>query len=355
MKQNKNLWLVKSKIIFKNYFLTLVLILPFGKIFSQSEKIYLNENEKISPKNKAMYYEIVQRIESKKDSVEVKIFYLNDKLFSHRSGFYEDKEELEFSGHIKNYFENGKISSEGNVVQNEKKGWWKFYLPKGTLYETKEFNADSSDINTIIFWRNGTKYFEGKIINNKKNGVCKFYNSDGKLYSEQEFLDGKLNGLYKIYFENGNLFFSTTYSLDKRLGKYKQWNEAGKLVAEYNYLNDSTTDEKPVEKDTSRSFKLDEHLPEFVGGEEKMMQFLSDKIKYPAHDRDNMIQGKVRTQFTVSDDGKLIDIIVYSSPSYYMTQEVYDVLDKMPNWKPGTQNGKAVKVLFTLPIEFSLQ
>jgi len=101
-------------------------------------------------------------------------------------------------------------------------------------------------------------------------------------------------------------------------------------------------------------FTAVEVQPEFPGGEEGLALFLQKNIKYPKADKKKNIQGKVYLQFVVERDGSLSDFKIMKTPSETIATETIRVFQLSPAWIPGTQNGKPVRVQFTLPINFSL-
>ncbi len=98
-----------------------------------------------------------------------------------------------------------------------------------------------------------------------------------------------------------------------------------------------------------------EVMPEFPGGEKALLAFLAHNVEYPQMEKDNGIQGRVLTQFTVNEDGSISDVQFLRSPSNGFNKEVGRVLKRMPAFKPGMQSGRAVKVRFTLPVAFTLK
>lgn len=101
-------------------------------------------------------------------------------------------------------------------------------------------------------------------------------------------------------------------------------------------------------------FNAVQFTPEFPGGEQALGKFLQANIKYPKADKKNSIQGKVYIQFVVERDGSLTDFKILRAPTEAMGVEVQRVLSLSPNWKPGIQNDKPVRVQYTLPVNFSL-
>lgn len=94
--------------------------------------------------------------------------------------------------------------------------------------------------------------------------------------------------------------------------------------------------------------------PQYPGGEEAMYKFLNENIKYPAVERRNGITGKVVARFSVSDVGDVSNITILSKTPESFNKEVIRVLQLMPKWKPGSQNGKPVQVYYKIPIAFSM-
>jgi len=101
-------------------------------------------------------------------------------------------------------------------------------------------------------------------------------------------------------------------------------------------------------------FTAVEVQPEFPGGEKAFAKFLQANIKYPQADRQARVQGKVYAQFVVEKDGSLSDLKILRTPSKTIAEETIRVLSLSPNWTPGMQKGKTVRVQFTVPINFSL-
>ena len=94
--------------------------------------------------------------------------------------------------------------------------------------------------------------------------------------------------------------------------------------------------------------------PEFPGGMEALLKFLSDNIVYPQEAKDNKIEGKVYVSFVVEKDGSINNIKVLRDIGGGCGAEVVRVVKLMPKWKPGMQNGKPVRTQYNLPVNFSL-
>ena len=101
-------------------------------------------------------------------------------------------------------------------------------------------------------------------------------------------------------------------------------------------------------------FSIVENMPEFPGGIDGMMNYFRDNIKYPAEAKETGASGKVFINFIVDTDGKITNAKVIRGVNEQLNAEALRVVNAMPVWKPGTQRGKAVKVSYSIPINFSL-
>lgn len=107
-------------------------------------------------------------------------------------------------------------------------------------------------------------------------------------------------------------------------------------------------------KSISTIFKVVEKMPEFKGGDKEMVKFINKHLKYPAKAKADGIAGQVILTFVVNEDGSLSDIKILKGVHKLLDKEALRVVNMMPNWEPGRQRGKAVKVKYTLPFSFKL-
>jgi len=112
-----------------------------------------------------------------------------------------------------------------------------------------------------------------------------------------------------------------------------------------------STSEKSI-KDSV--FTKVDQMPEFKGGFDKLVDFLVKNIKYPENAKNKGIQGKVFVSFTIDESGKVNNPKIEKEVNPELDAEALRVISIMPNWLPGKNKGKAVKVSFTLPISFKL-
>lgn len=102
-------------------------------------------------------------------------------------------------------------------------------------------------------------------------------------------------------------------------------------------------------------FDVVEENPEYPGGVQALMKFLAENIRYPESAQDQGIQGRVLVRFVVETDGHVSAPEVMKGVDPALDKEAIRVVKLIKNWKPGRQQGKAVRVRFVLPISFTLQ
>lgn len=110
-----------------------------------------------------------------------------------------------------------------------------------------------------------------------------------------------------------------------------------------------------IEEAPPQIFTIVEQMPEFPGGEEKLMEYLQKNVKYPAMARESHITGTVFVTFVVQGNGDITDVRKLKGIGGGCDEEALRVIKNMPSWKPGKQNGKSVPVQYNLPIKFTLR
>ncbi|MBQ3575907.1 MAG: energy transducer TonB [Coprobacter sp.] len=112
---------------------------------------------------------------------------------------------------------------------------------------------------------------------------------------------------------------------------------------------------KPVvEEEDNQVLEVVEQMPQFPGGQKALLQYISDNIKYPSIAQENGIQGRVVVRFVVKRDGSVGEVQVLRGVDATLDKEAVRVVKSIPNFIPGKQNGHAVNVWFTLPVQFKL-
>lgn len=113
--------------------------------------------------------------------------------------------------------------------------------------------------------------------------------------------------------------------------------------------------QKPEVVDDDIPIYVSEISASFPGGDEALHNFLVNNLKYPDEARINNVAGIVYVTFVINKKGKITNIEIPRKLGFGLDDEALRVLNLMPDWNSGTQNGKPVSVYFTLPIKFTLR
>ncbi len=228
----------------------------------------------------------------------------------------------------------------------------------------------------ILFWFNPIAYR----YRNSAKEIHEYLADEGVVESEessigyQQLLFQQATGLGELKLAN-----SFNYSLTKRRFIMMTKIKSGKLAtarllwfvpvllgvllmfacSEQNNVVDEKTgtivpEELSSGESTDKLYLEVEDMPEFEGGDQAIRMYIAQNVKYPDIAKQEGITGKVYVQFTVDKDGSVIDVNVVRGVHELLDNEALRVISSLPKWTPGKQNGKTVKVQFTIPINFQL-
>ncbi|GAA3947442.1 TonB family protein [Hymenobacter algoricola] len=98
-----------------------------------------------------------------------------------------------------------------------------------------------------------------------------------------------------------------------------------------------------------------EQMPVFPGGQEALLKYIAQNIKYPALALRNQVEGKVFIAFVVGPDGQVSDVKIQKGIGAGCDEEASRVIKNLPKFAPGKQNGRAVSVSYTVPVTFAIR
>jgi TonB family protein len=314
---------------------TVLFLLAATTCFAQRQNVYFlkNNGKYLDLRDSADYIRIVQEPDSASTLYNVSEFYLNGtrKLLGKSRSIDPPK----YEGPCIAYYPTGVKQRLTYYKNNSKTGNETLYYPNGKRYlslkypekETRE--SEYRDDELIESCDDSL----GNAIVTDGNGYLKSFD-DKFAYIEEEgnIKQGKKDGLWKGNFKNMHITFTENY-------------DNGKLISGTATLKDGKT----TTYTGSRRV-----LPQFKGGVEGFGRYLSRNIKYPDLARQKGIQGRVILSFVVEKSGELSDIKISKSVIPLLDDEAIRVLQLSPKWLPGTQFGMPVRVVYSVPINFSL-
>lgn len=230
--------------------------------------------------------------------------------------------KLKYTGVYTNFNGEGKKTTVADYDNGILSGKIIEYYPNGQLY-TYRIHPKNGHV-LLVECRDST----GKILAKDGNGRWVVYTDNFHKIGEE--------GMVKDSLEDGKWIAEITNE-----GKFATVYNHGQKISVSNPLLLVTHDE------VFERVEIEPYYPDFG-------RFLSENIRYPKYDKEHNIQGKVFVQFVVDRDGSLVDIRVLRSPDETLANEAVRVLHACGKWHPGYQDDHAVRVMYTVPISFTL-
>ena len=231
-----------------------------------------------------------------------------------------------------------KLSTSARKVSHTKTSGF-YILKSSSTTQRSSTDVRPSWLDGTWCWKESTLVIDGCDIAEKINGK---YHSGTCDYDK-----GYLTAWFSD--ENGT---ETGYVIDlvnKIIG-------TGEEEENYRKISNSTSfeelREQAEEESKNKIFDECDQMPSFPGN---LMTYLSENVKYPVEAQENGIQGRVVVSFVVEKDGSLSDIRVARSVSPVLDAEAVRVVSSMPQWNPGMNRGKYVRVKFNVPVSFRIQ
>lgn len=156
----------------------------------------------------------------------------------------QSEQNVNPNGYNKFYYENGKISSEGNMREGRPDGYWKTYLPNGKM--KSEGNRKNFELDSLWKFYDGSGKLLSEInyVSGKKEGVKRYWDPDGFLLSEEEFMSDIKQGFTLKYYpsddtarKKGKLKFKIPFDKGVEHGIAYEYDKEGKImtIMDYNY------------------------------------------------------------------------------------------------------------------------
>ena len=173
-------------------------------------------------------------------------------------------------------------------------------------------------------------------------------NTDNEQYTQLEFADENQQNQEQTLIQSESQFALETEN--------KVTEEVVSEVVDNEFFESDNTFEAKVEDySKQRVFDIVEEMPSFPDGESELLEYIAKNIKYPQMARESGIQGRVFVNFIVEPDGSVSNVKIIRGIGSGCDEEALRVVKSLPKFNPGKQRGKAVRVSYTIPINFKLQ
>ena len=173
------------------------------------------------------------------------------------------------------------------------------------------------------------------------------------VYGEPETLQPVKKGKVNATIKTGMNSAITVVAADAEQDAEQADNNTNKVN---DIVKDKEGDDPDLQKnDNDKAYDVVEEMPQYPGGVGKLMEYVSMNVRYPKEAESKSIQGRVIITFVVEKDGSITDAEVIKSVDPALDAEALRVVKAMPKWTPGKQEGKPIRVKYTMPITFALQ
>ncbi|MFN8256045.1 MAG: TonB family protein [Bacteroidales bacterium] len=197
------------------------------------------------------------------------------------------------------------------------------------------------------------------VIQQQSDAIERIYYKSGQIKSLTPFSDYTnhiYHGISREWFENGLLCAEVPYKSGVLDGTLRTFWPSGipkriDIYGQGNFIKGICFDSTGIQVDHYAY----QTKPEFPGGDIALIQFIAKNAKYPKEAESTGIEGIVYVRIVISKEGKVMEPKVLRSLHPLLDNEALRVIQLLPDWRPGTNDGTPVNVWFIIPIKFKLR
>lgn len=261
-------------------------------------------------------------------------------------------------GLAKHYYDPGAIYSTGTYYNGKLMGKWSYYDINGVIdtvtYQPLDYYKKTSEYSSDI---TKLKKPSAEIEQRVRRSIFCFLRNHFHLPARLKNLNQDITFTFKTIIDlDGklkNIEILSTNNEDLQIEVYRVLSMY-KCDFEIKKAFETTLFYKHTESyTTNNSFNACiDNMPQFPGGTDRLNHYLANSFKYPLEAKKLDLKGKVYVSFVVDKTGKITDIKIIKSLHFLLDNEAIRLVKSMPDWIPGTQDGKPVNIMHTLPISF---
>ncbi|QJX48696.1 TonB family protein [Hymenobacter taeanensis] len=197
--------------------------------------------------------------------------------------------------------------------------------------------------------------FYEDFVRNTEHGISEGWHENGNLSWRSAYEHGKSVGTHESFFPDGKLKYRQQYSAGKREGELLLYYADGQLKRREMYVaNERTTGICYSAQGQEIPFFEYEKMPVFPGDQQALLQYIGQNVRYPGKALRRGVQGKVLIKFIVDTTGVVSHVRVAKGLDPLLDAEALHVVENLPRFEPGRQDGCPVPVYFTVPITFAI-
>ena len=320
---------------------------------------YKNSSERNAAKSRAELNNISSLISS--HSIEINIIdSLNDHPDPNDADWIRVRSQLQVGDALYIFKEgvwvyNGASSFILQKRKTKKLAWWKEWLVTLFGAEFKDLTecCDSEYIRETNVCSNCEKDNLQKMVVNNTKQVARSVNNQ-EYQDEKEYYKDEEEYSDEGYHKDEEKYFDEIYHEDEEEDSDEEYHEDEEEYSDEKYEEEKYEEEKYEEEDRNEVFNSVENMPEFPGGNLGLMKYIQKTLIYPPAAKEYNITGKVYVNFIVDKTGSVTNVKIIRGVDKNLDAEAVRVIKSLPKYLPGRQKGKAVNVMFTIPIKFTL-
>lgn len=249
-----------------------------------------------------------------------------------------------------------RVSGQDTIWFNE--FWLKTTKSKAVFYRLQF--KDSLGFKVVDHYKNGVIQMTGFSFSDDslfKVGDYCYFDEKGNLISQGKYTNNKRTGTWNQYYEDAKLYFTRDYNDDGKIdGKALYYYPDGKLKRSESYSNGIKLSGNCFTiAGADTTYYPQKEDPEFKGGDQKRLKFLTDNLVYPEEASARGIEGVVYVSFVVNEKGRIENVKIRKGVHVLLNSAAVDVIMMMPKWKPGRFEGKPARVQLNMPVSFKLR
>ena len=249
----------------------------------------------------------------------------------------------QFPGGFGNFAQMAKRQAQQKAAEAEKN-----YQKGNELLEAKKYDKAfaayekaATDGHAGAQYNLGTFYIEGKVVPQDYNKAVEWFEKA----ANQGLKDAQFN-LAAMYHQGAGV------PKDEQKAEY--WAKIYKDIEKLPVKQEETPNFPFPPRNMEPVVQAPDEEASFPGGQQELMNWLSQNMQYPAEAMQKGIQGRVMVGFVINKDGTVDEVKVVRSVDPALDAEAVRVIKAMPKWTPGKKDGKVVRVGYTLPITFKM-
>ena len=290
---------------------------------AQKIETYYDYNWKICELPNARFYSVIEPADSE---WQRKDYYLRERMLQMK-GLYKDKDCKIKNGFFTFYHTNGRPSSLGLYTDNKKQGLWLYYHNNGMMRDSTVYDNDKP-VGTGLGWFPNGSMSDSNVYNPDGTAVKVNWFDNGQLSSAGREVNNKQNGKWLYYNRNGKLSATEVYDL-------------GKIISRVYYSEDGAALSDTADRDREAVCK------------KNFIAYLSNNLYFPPNIKiTNGDKAMVLVNFTIDEEGKVVDAYVSSSFHPIIDQAALDVIRNSPQWIPAIDHNRLVKAYRRQPLTF---